>query len=123
MRRSRRAEEPPPLGRPPATPSARGAPSRARRTRGWGSAPWGSGPPWQTRTVLAFNIADLFERVADTVPEREAVACGDRRLTYRALDERATRLAHTLAGLGVEPGEHVGVQLRDSIEFLEVMLG
>src|SRR5207245_847507 len=45
-------------------------------------------------TVAGFNLADLFERVADTVPDREAVVCGERRLTYRELDERATRLAN-----------------------------
>ncbi|MBV8984373.1 MAG: acyl-CoA synthetase [Acidimicrobiia bacterium] len=70
----------------------------------------------------AFNIADLFELVAETVPDREAVVCGDRRLTYRELDERATRLAHALQNeLGIRPGDHVGLQLYDSPEHLEAM--
>ncbi|MBV9410259.1 MAG: acyl-CoA synthetase [Acidimicrobiia bacterium] len=70
----------------------------------------------------AFNIADLFELVADTVPHREAVVCGDRRLTYKELDERATRLAHALQSeLGIKPGDHVGLQLYDSTEHLEAM--
>src|SRR3954454_6478733 len=73
--------------------------------------------------MLAFNIADLFEVVADTVPDREAVVCGDRRLTYRELDDRATRLAHALqTELGINPGDHVGLQLYDSTEHVEVML-
>ncbi|MBV8161123.1 MAG: AMP-binding protein [Acidimicrobiia bacterium] len=73
--------------------------------------------------MLAFNIADLFECVADTVPDREAVVCGDRRLTYAELDERATRLAHALqSGLGIRPGDHVGLQLYDSTEHVEAML-
>jgi acyl-CoA synthetase (AMP-forming)/AMP-acid ligase II len=71
---------------------------------------------------VEFNLADLFECVADQVGDREAVVCGDRRLSYRALDERATRLAHSLAELGVGVGDHVGLQLYDSPEFLEVML-
>ena len=33
-------------------------------------------------TARHFNIADLFEIVADTVPEREAIACGDERQTF-----------------------------------------
>src|SRR5437764_12058062 len=91
---------------------AKGGPSPGRRTPGRYSAPWGSGRPWQTRKIPAFNIADLFEYVADTVPEREAVVCGDRRMTYGELDERATRLAHALAAeLGIQPGDHVGLQL------------
>jgi acyl-CoA synthetase (AMP-forming)/AMP-acid ligase II len=48
--------------------------------------------------------------------------CGDRRLTYRELDERATRLAHALGDIGVRPGDHVGLQLYDSAEHVEAML-
>ena len=57
---------------------------------------------------MEFNLADLFECVADAVPERIAVVCGDRRLTYRELDERATRLAHRLRSAGIGVGEHLG---------------
>ena len=35
------------------------------------------------------------------MPERVALVCGDRRLTFAELEERANRLAHHLAGLGV----------------------
>ena len=72
---------------------------------------------------MQFNLADLFEAIADAVPDRIAVVFGDRRLTYRDLDERANRCAHALAGLGVEPGMHVGLYLRSSPEFVEAMLG
>ena len=64
----------------------------------------------------------MFERVADTVPDREAVVHGERRLTYRALDERATRLANGLADLAVSAGDHVGVLAYDSVEHVESML-
>jgi acyl-CoA synthetase (AMP-forming)/AMP-acid ligase II len=51
------------------------------------------------------------------------VVCGHRRLTYAELDERATKLAHALeTRLGIQPGEHVGLQLFDSAEHLEAML-
>ena len=71
---------------------------------------------------MDFNLADLFELVADTVPDREAVVCGDRRLTFRELDERTTRLAHGLRGLGVAPGDHVGLYLYSTAEHLEAIL-
>ena len=32
------------------------------------------------------NLADIFEVVVDAVPDREALVCGDRRLTFAALD-------------------------------------
>jgi acyl-CoA synthetase (AMP-forming)/AMP-acid ligase II len=72
---------------------------------------------------LEYNLADLFECVADHVPQREAVICGDRRLTFAQLDERASRFAHALADRGVQPGEHVGLYLYSCAEFLEAMLG
>ena len=64
----------------------------------------------------------MFERVADTVPDRQAVVHGERRLTYRDLDARATRLANGLADLGLSAGDHVGVLAYDSIEHVESML-
>ena len=71
---------------------------------------------------MDFNLADLFEAVADGVAEREALACGDRRLTYRQLDERANRLAHYLARQGVARGDHIGLYLHNGTEYIEASL-
>ena len=71
---------------------------------------------------MALNIADLFEHAADAVPDRIAVVCGDRQVTFRELDQRTNQLAHHLAGLGVGPGDHVGMYARNSIEALETLL-
>jgi 3-oxocholest-4-en-26-oate---CoA ligase len=71
---------------------------------------------------MTLNFADLFEHAADAFAERTAVACGDRQVTYRELDERTSRLAHHLAGLGVGPGDHVGLYARNSIEAVETLL-
>ncbi len=71
---------------------------------------------------MALNFADLFEHAADAVAERTAVACGDRQVTYRELEERANRLAHHLAGIGVGPGDHVGLYARNSIEGIETLI-
>ena len=71
---------------------------------------------------MEFNIADLYESVADAIGDREALVLADRRLTYAELDARANRLAHHLAAQGVGPGDHVGVQMYNSIEYVETML-
>ena len=71
---------------------------------------------------MDFNLADLFECVAARVPGREAIVWGDTRLTFRQLDERATRLAHGLASLGVGPTDHVGVFMYSRPEYLETMV-
>jgi 3-oxocholest-4-en-26-oate---CoA ligase len=71
---------------------------------------------------MALNFADLFEHAADAFGDRIAVACGDRQVTYAELEERANRLAHHLVGLGVGPGDHVGLYARNSIEALETLI-
>jgi acyl-CoA synthetase (AMP-forming)/AMP-acid ligase II len=68
-----------------------------------------------------FNIADLFEMVADKVPEREALICGDTRLTFAQLEERANRLAHFLKNQGIKAGDHVGLYMYNCTEYLESM--
>ncbi|MBV8980283.1 MAG: acyl-CoA synthetase [Acidimicrobiia bacterium] len=67
---------------------------------------------------MEFNLADIFESIVDVVPDRPAIVCEDDRLTYAELEENANRLAHHLQESGVEPGDHVGVQLYNSIEYL-----
>jgi fatty-acyl-CoA synthase len=73
--------------------------------------------------VTVFNLADLFEIVVDTVPQRTALVCGDERLTYGQLDERANRFGHYLLDHGVAPGEKVGILSWNRTEWLEAMLG
>ena len=71
---------------------------------------------------MDFNLADIFESVADTVPDREALVFGDRRLTYAELDQRANRLAHHFESVGIGAGDHVGVQLYNCTEYVETMI-
>lgn len=67
----------------------------------------------------SFNLADIFEVVAQAVPERTAFVCGAQRLSFAQLDERATRLASALRAQGVQRGHHVGIQLHNSAAYLE----
>jgi acyl-CoA synthetase (AMP-forming)/AMP-acid ligase II len=69
-----------------------------------------------------FNIADMFELVADEVPDRMALVCGDQRSTFPQLEQRANRLAHFLKERGVGAGDHVGLYLYNCNEYLEAML-
>jgi acyl-CoA synthetase (AMP-forming)/AMP-acid ligase II len=69
-----------------------------------------------------YNIADLYEMVADRVPTRSALVCGEQRATFAELDQRANKLAHYLASQGVGAGDHVGLYLYNCNEYLEGML-
>ncbi len=71
---------------------------------------------------MEFNLADLWEAVADEIPTRDAVIHGERRHTYAQTEERANRLAHHLAGLGIGEGDHVALLLYNCPEYLEGML-
>jgi acyl-CoA synthetase (AMP-forming)/AMP-acid ligase II len=72
--------------------------------------------------VSGFNLADLFERVADAVPDREVIVSPARRLTFAQLDERSNRLANAFAAAGIGAGDHIGLQLLNGSEYLEGML-
>ncbi|HEU5159482.1 MAG TPA: acyl-CoA synthetase [Streptosporangiaceae bacterium] len=71
---------------------------------------------------MEFNHADLFEGLVDVIGDRVAIVCGDDRLTYAELDAHANRLAHHLLGAGVGPGQHVGIQLYNGVEYVAAML-
>ncbi len=71
---------------------------------------------------MQYNLADLWEKVVDTVPDHEAMVCGDQRFTYAQADDRITRLAHHLASRGIGAGDHVALYLYNGVEYLEAML-
>ena len=73
--------------------------------------------------AVALNIADLAEHAIDAVPDRLALICGDEKLTYAELEEKANRLAHYLMDQGVQQDDKVGLYCRNRIEIVIAMLG
>ncbi|HUF84912.1 MAG TPA: acyl-CoA synthetase [Acidimicrobiia bacterium] len=71
---------------------------------------------------MEYNLADLWEKVVDTVPDHEALVCGDRRLTFADADDRINRLAQHLQARGIGPDDHVALYLYNGTEYLEAML-
>ncbi|WP_139487939.1 non-ribosomal peptide synthetase [Brevibacillus dissolubilis] len=69
------------------------------------------------------TIQELFSEQADRTPDAVAVMFGEKRLTYRQLDERSTRLAHVLRGKGVGPDAFVALMVERSLEMIVGMLG
>lgn len=72
---------------------------------------------------MEFNVADLIERVAGNIPDREAVICGEQRATYRHFDEKSGQFARYLLSVGLGRGDHVAIYAYNSIEWIEAMLG
>lgn len=67
------------------------------------------------------SFAWAWHTVATIAPEREAVVCGARRLTFAAFDERAGRLARLLHAQGVRPRDKVTTMLVNGPEYLETV--
>ncbi|MFC5730032.1 MULTISPECIES: AMP-binding protein [Nocardioides] len=72
---------------------------------------------------MKFNLATVFETVADTVPDRIALSYEGRDLTYAALDREATQVAHLFAASGIAAGEHVALYLKNCVEHVTGMVG
>ena len=56
-------------------------------------------------------------------PNKVALICGERSLTYAEFNARARRVANTLSGLGVKANDRVAVMAYNSIELLEIVAG
>src|SRR5690348_18437119 len=71
---------------------------------------------------MARNFADLFEHAVDVFGDRIALVSGGSQVTYAEFEERSNRLAHYLSGLGVRPGDHIGLYAHNSVEAAETIL-
>src|SRR5262245_61518208 len=65
------------------------------------------------------SFARAWQTVTALAPDRTALACGDRRLTYAEFDDRADRLARALQASGLEPGDKVAIMCVNAPEYME----
>jgi amino acid adenylation domain-containing protein/non-ribosomal peptide synthase protein (TIGR01720 family) len=69
------------------------------------------------------NLALRFARAAAAHPDRVAVSCGSRTLSYRELSRRAGRLAHHLREAGAGAESLVGLYLDRNVDIVVGILG
>ncbi len=69
------------------------------------------------------NVAHNLEASTYFFPDRIAVRQDDRSLTYKELNEQANRIATGLMGLGVQPGDHIGLCAPNSIDWIAFYFG
>jgi len=65
------------------------------------------------------GLNELLPKAVRLYPEKEAVVCGDLRMTYQAFAARVWRLAQGLRDLGIAQGDRVAVLHENSHEYLE----
>lgn len=68
-------------------------------------------------------LPDLLRRQVHAQPDATAVVCGDRRLSYRELEEAGGRLAACLRDLGVGADDCVGLYVEPSLELMTGVWG
>jgi fatty-acyl-CoA synthase len=69
--------------------------------------------------VTDHSFARAWSTVAGLAPDRTAIVCGERRLTYATFDARAERLANALRAAGLEVGDKVAIMCVNGPEYLE----
>ena len=67
-----------------------------------------------------WNYANVLRTVAAAVPDREAIVCSGRRLTYADFDARTDQLALALQRRGIGAGAKIAIDLLNAPEFLEI---
>jgi long-chain acyl-CoA synthetase len=69
------------------------------------------------------NLATLLEGSAAQSPDRTALVAGERKLSYRQLNEEANRLARALVRAGVAPRDRVALTMPNVPEFAVAYYG
>lgn len=73
--------------------------------------------------LSAMSVAQLWEHAAAWWPDAPAVRDPSMRLTYRELNDAASRYAIWLAGRGVRPGDRVIVRTPNSVSMTALLAG
>ncbi|WP_013334574.1 non-ribosomal peptide synthetase [Gloeothece verrucosa] len=76
-----------------------------------------------TKYPAVNTIHQLFEEQVRKNPEAIAVVCGQEKINYQQLNEKANQLAHYLRTLGVKSDDLVGICLERSLEMIIGVLG
>ena len=72
--------------------------------------------------AAALTFGQLPGEAARRFGEREALAFGERRYSFRQVSDEVDRLARGLLHLGIQPGEHVSLWLNNCPEWMFAML-
>jgi amino acid adenylation domain-containing protein len=68
-------------------------------------------------------LHQLYEAQALRQPDAPAAVCGDERLSYRELNQRANQVAHELQARGVGPNILIGLCMERSLDLVVALLG
>ncbi|MCP4544682.1 MAG: AMP-binding protein [Chloroflexi bacterium] len=68
-------------------------------------------------------VNDFLQDSAEQFPNKVALVCDGRRLTYTEIEEQANRIANSLLALGIERGDRVAIWMPNSVETVIAIFG
>jgi acyl-CoA synthetase (AMP-forming)/AMP-acid ligase II len=69
------------------------------------------------------TVGDLLVRSAHLYPDREALVLPGSRYSFAELHDRSRQVARGLVGLGVRPGDRVGLLAPNTVDYVEAFFG
>lgn len=69
----------------------------------------GQGPKFNS--VEEISLMNRFQEIVRKYPDNIALCCGQKRLSYKEVDQQSTNLAHALIDAKVKQGDYVGIFL------------
>jgi amino acid adenylation domain-containing protein len=72
---------------------------------------------------MIYLVQHFLENSAKRLPDKVALICGDRRLTYQEINDKADRLAAAFLDMGVKRQDRIAVFLDNSVESVIALFG
>jgi long-chain acyl-CoA synthetase len=72
---------------------------------------------------MILPLKEFIAQHAEWYPDKTAVICEDRKLTWREFNSRANRIANYLINTGLSKGDRVAILSRNCLEYPEMMFG
>src|SRR3546814_12158376 len=73
--------------------------------------------------MMSVHLGEVVRRAADRYGDRCAVIDGDRRASFRDVDERANRFGNAMLAKGLKPGDRVGLLVGNRLEWFAPTFG
>lgn len=72
---------------------------------------------------MTWQMADIWENIAQAIPDKPAIVDGDKRYSWSEYENRAARVAQILTDHGLKPGAKLSIYSYNSAEYMETQFG
>jgi len=72
---------------------------------------------------MTWQMADIWENIAQAIPDKPAIVDGDKRYNWADYENRAARVAQVLTDHGLKPGAKLSIYSYNAAEYLETQFG